>query len=235
MPERKPHILIKGFAGLEDFSSRRRSRNPVIPLQDRYQHGQSISRQYASIIQSYDARRDQSPTPITKDVGVYVEIVGMPDCELPLDSLDTSDFKLRSCRKVDDHEVAVVFVPESRRRAFQSKLKQYLDPNKDGKSGPRNHNLVDSIAEIKLADLQSFWTDASSLFPQDEDQVVWWELWMKKQPNEKKPLHVPKQLAERINAQIGNTYITFFDSLVVLIKASSRQLSHAPELIANLE
>lgn len=160
----------------------------------------------------------------------------MPDCELPLDSLDTSkDFKLRSCRKVDDYEVAVVFVPESRRGVFQSKLDQYLDPDKDGKGGPRNHNLVDSIAEIKLADLQSFWTDVRGLFPQDEDQVVWWELWLKKQPNAEDPLHIPHQFAERINAQLGNTSITFFDSLVVLIRASSRQLSRAPEFIANLE
>jgi len=216
MPERKPHILIEGFADREDFSSRRRGRNPVIPLQDRHQHGQSISGQYAGVMQSYDARRAQAPPPITEDVGIYVEIVGMPDCELPLDSLDTSkDFKLRSCRKVDDHEVAVVFVPESRRGVFQSKLDQYLDPDKDGKGGPRNHNLVDSIAEIKLADLQSFWTDVRGLFPQDEDQVVWWELWLKKQPNAEDPLHIPHQLAERINAQLGNTSITFFDSLVV--------------------
>ena len=236
MPERKPHILIEGFADREDFSSRRRGRNPVIPLQDRHQHGQSISGQYASVIRSYDARRAQAPPPITEDVGIYVEIVGMPDCELPLDSLDTSrDFKLRSCRKVDDHEVAVIFVPDSRRGIFQGKLEQYLDPDKDGKGGPRNHNLVDSIAEIKLADLQSFWTDASGLFPQDEDQVVWWELWLKKQPGVEEPLHILLQLAERIGAQLGNTSLTFFDSTVVLIRTSARQLSPAPELIANLE
>jgi hypothetical protein len=96
-------------------------------------------------MQSYDARRAQAAPPITEDIGIYVEIVGMPDCELPLDSLDTSrDFKLRSCRMVDDYEVTVVFVPESRRGVFQSKLEQYLDPDKDGKGGPRNHNLVDS-------------------------------------------------------------------------------------------
>ena len=236
MPERKPHILIEGFARREDFSSRRRGRNPVIPQQDRDQHGQSIFGQYTGVMQSYNAQRAQAEPPITEDVGIYVEIVGMPGCELPLDSLDTSrDFKLRSCHKVDDHEVAVVFVPESRRSVFQRKLEQYLDPDKDGKGGPRNHNLVDSIAEIKLADLQSFWTDARREFPQDEDQVVWWELWLKKQPNAEDPLQIPNQLANRIDAQLGNTSITFFDSVVVLIRASSRQLSHAPELIANLE
>lgn len=236
MPERKPHILIEGFADREDFSSRRRGRNPVIPLQDRHQHGLTLSQQYVGVIQSYEAHRAQALPSITEDVGIYVEIVGMPGCELPLESLDTSrDFKLRSCQTVDDHEVAIVFVPESRRGVFQSKLEQYLDPKKDGKGGPKNHSLIDSIAKIKLADLRSFWTDASGLFPQDEDQVVWWELWLKRRPDAEDTLHIPHQLAERINAQLGNTSITFFDSMVVLIRASSRQLSHAPELIANLE
>ncbi len=213
-----------------------RGRSRGIPPQNRHQHGQSISEQYAGVMNSYDALRAQAVPPITEDIGIYVEITGMPDCELPLDSLDTvKGFKLRSCREVDDHEVAIVFVPESQRDVFQKKLEQYLNPDKDGKRAPRNHNLVNSIAEMKLADLQSFWTDASNLFPQDENQVVWWELWLKKQPNTKDPLHIPKQLAERIDARLGNTFITFFNSVVVLIKASSRQLSRAPELIAGLE
>lgn len=236
MPERKPHILIDGFSAREDFSSRRRGRNPDIPLQSREQHGQFLSGQYASVIQRYDERRVPSAQSITDEIGIYLEVIGMPGCELPLDSLDTSrDFKLCSCQKVDDYEVALIFIPESRRGAFQSKLDQYLDPTKDGKKGPRNHSLVDSIAELKIANLKSFWTDDQAYFPQDENQHVWWEMWLKIPSNTESALDIPNQLAKRINAQLGNTSITFFNSLVVLIKASPRQLSAAPELIANLQ
>jgi hypothetical protein len=173
--------------------------------------------------------------PITEDVGIYVEIIGAPDCEIPLDRLDTSrDFKLRACRKMHDHEVAIVFIPESRRDVFLRKLEQYLDLGKDGKEGPKNHSLIDSIAEIKIADLRAFWTDDPMFFPENSHQLVWWELWLKKRPKDEDPLQIAQHLAERIGAKLGNTSLSFFDSVVVLIKASAHQLERTPELIANL-
>jgi hypothetical protein len=237
MPERKRHILVHGFSNHEDFRSRRSGRNPFIPPQDRTTHGSLLSRQYSQVLGQFQEQRAQiTEEPITEDVGIYVEIVGAPGCELPLDSLDTSrDFKLRLCRKDGNHEIALVFIPESRRDVFQRKLNQYLDPSKDSTSGPRNHNLIDGISEIRLADLRSFWTDHSALFPADSQQTVWWELWLKKRSSEEDSLEIANQLANRINAQLGNTSLSFFDSVVVLIKASAYQLERVPELIANLE
>lgn len=236
MAERKPHILLDGFAHLEDFQSRNSGRNPEIPLQDRYAHGQNLYQQYTGLVTQHQERREQAPEPITEDTGVYVEIIGATGCELPQDSLDTSrDFKLRSCRKSGVREIAVVFIPESRRDTFLNKLQQYLDPEKDGKKAPRNHNLVDSISEIKLADLRSFWTDAEDHYPHDSQQEVWWELWLKKRQEDENPIDIASQLAERIGAQLGNTSLSFHDSVVVLIKASAQQLESAPELISNLE
>lgn len=236
MTERKPHILLGGFANHEDFRSRRTGRNPIIPPQDRNSHGQFLAQQYSRLLSRFQDQRDELPEPVTADIGIYVEIIGAPGCDLPLDSLDTSrDFKLRSCRKVDGCEVAIVFIPESRRDVFQRKIEQYLDPGKDGKGGPRNHSLIDSIAEIKLADLKSFWTDDESLYPTNSQQQVWWELWLKKRPHDDDPIQVAHLLAERIGAELGNTSLSFFDSVVVLIKASAHQLERAPELIANLE
>jgi len=237
MPKRKRHILIDGFVLNEDFRSKRTGRNPIIPLQDRLAHGQHLSLRYAELVNQFEIHRTQIQNFITEDIGIYVEIMGAPGCELPLESLDTSrDFKLRSCRKVDDHEVALIYIPESKRDVFQKKLKQYLDPEKDTKKGnPRNHNLIDSIAEIKLADLRSFWTDDPEYFPADFDQAVWWELWLKKRSADENPLDIAQQLAARIDGRLGNTSLSFFDSVVVLVRATARQLERAPELIACLD
>jgi len=236
MPKRKRHVLVRGFSNHEEFRSRRKRFNSVIPPQDRLAHGQRLSQQYSAILEQFHARRAQMDIPITEDIGIYVEIVGAPNCELPLDSLDTTrDFKLRSCRKAGDHEIALVFIPEARRNNFLRKVEQYLDPTKDGAKGPWNHNLIDSIAEIKLADLRSFWTDDPALFPENPHQLVWWELWLKRRPTDQNALQIAHSLVERIGAKLGNTSISFFDSVVVLIKASAHQLERAPELIANLE
>lgn len=234
MPDQKRHLLIEGFLSNEDFRSRRTGRNPAIPLQDRIPHGQQLSARYADLMQQYDGKRQNAEPPITEDVGIFVEIVGVPGIKLPLDSLDTRDFRLHACRKVGDREVALVFIPETRRETFQRKVTQYLDPNKDGKGGPRNHNLIDSIAEMRLADLRAFWTDDPSLFPQDSTQQIWWELWLKRR-NGEDPQVIAAQLSERIGGRLGNTSLSFFDSMVFLIRASSQQLERAPELISSLE
>lgn len=236
MSERKRHILIDGFVTNEEFRSRRTGRNPIIPPQDRVTQGQRLSTSYADLVMQFEVQRAQIENTITEDVGIYVEVVGATGCELPLASLDTSrDFKLRSCRKDDDHEIALIFIPESRRDVFQRKLEQYLNPEKDGKGGPRNHNLIDSIAEVRLANLRSFWTDDPEFFPQNPDQAAWWELWLKKRSTDENPFDIAHKLAERIGGRIGNTSLSFFDSAVVLIKATVHQLERAPELIACLE
>lgn len=235
MPERKRHILVDGFVTNEKFRSRRIGRNPIIHPRDRLAHGQYLLSRYSDLVGKFEAQRTQLQNSITEDFGIYVEIVSAPGGELPLNSLDTNrDFKLRSCRKVDDREVALIFIPESRRNIFQRKLDQYLDPKRDGKGGPRNHILINSIAEIKLADLRSFWTDDPANFPGDPEQDVWWELWLKKPDSDENPLEIAKQLAERIGGRLGNTSLSFFDSLVVLLRATERQLERAPELVASL-
>ena len=234
MAEQKPHILLDGFGNNEDFQSRHPGRNPEVPPKNRDTHGSALSQQYAEVLAWFQARRMEAPEPITDDTGIYVEIVSFPDSELPLDKLDNRDFKLRSCRNVGDREVATVFIPELRRLAFQKKVARYL--TKNGKGGrPANQALVDSISEIKLANLQSFWTDDPERFPKSAQQPVWWELWLKRRPNDPYTGEIAQQLAQRLNANLGNTSLSFFDSFVILIKASADQLQSAPELIANLE
>lgn len=235
MADRKPHLLVNGVGSREDFQSRSRGRSPEVALQDRHQHGTALAQQYANVLVRHEARQAEPLVPVTDETGIYVEIVGFSGIELPLDRLDNKDFHLRSCTKIDDQETAVVFIPESRRNAFLAKVSRYLDKNSPKSGLPLNQPLIDSIAEIKLADLRSFWTDAQELFPEAADQPVWWELWLKKRATDLSASEVAAQLAERLNAELSNTSLSFFDSFVILIKASVDQLESAPELIANLE
>jgi hypothetical protein len=231
----KRHILVEGFSSLEDFRSRRTGRNPEIPGRDRLAQGRRLLSNYRNVLSEYDNRLEGLNEPrITNDAGIFIELVGFPGIKLPLDSLDTRDFKLRVCRKDNGAELAVVFVPEARRQAFVRKVEQYLNPEKDGKEHPRNHNLIDSISELRIADFRSFWTDDPNLFPNDPAQQVWWELWLKNTADEN-PLNIARALAERIGGRLGNVSLTFFNSVVCLIKASVQQLESAPELVSSLE
>lgn len=234
MADQKPHLLLSGIGRNEDFQSRNQVRGAGVPRRDRNAHGIALRQQYSDALARHQARQSKTLAPITDETGIYVEIVGFADVELPLDKLDNRAFKLRSCRKVDGREVATVFIPDPQRDAFQKKVHEYL--NKDRAKGkPANQALIDSIAEVKLADLRSFWTDDLALFPKVTDQPVWWELWLKKRATDLPAKEVADQLAERLNAELSNTSLSFFDSFVILIKASVEQLESAPELIANLE
>lgn len=74
---------------------------------------------YQNLINAYEQKRKQQINPITDDSGIYVEIVGVDGCKLPLDSLDNRDFKLCSCQMRGDREFALIFIPEDKRRAKQ--------------------------------------------------------------------------------------------------------------------
>lgn len=198
-------------------------------------HGSHLMASYSRLLQLHDEKRQPQSVRISAETGIFVEVVGFPDCELPLDRLDNSDFRLHACHTLPDgREAATIFIPEEHRHALYRKLQQYLDKAKDTKSGPRNHPLIDSIADIRLAELRAFWTDAPELFPPNPEQAIWWELWLKQLPGEK-PQETARQLAERIGGTLGNTSLTFFGTMVFLIKASAKQLEQAPELIASLE
>jgi hypothetical protein len=240
MPGDRKHLNAGRFFTEEQFKSKRLGRNPGVPTNDRNTHGANLDGQYQAVLNQYtqiEANREQ---PITEDVGIYVEVVSAENCKLPLDSLDNRDFKLCAHKITENREIATVFIPELRRAAFHKKVRQYLDPEKDGKPNkagevfPKNHNLLDSISEIRLANLKSFWTDPDEFYPTDPDTAVWWELWLKDSANHD-AVNIANLLSERLNAELGNTSLTFFNSAVFLIRCSANDLEKAPELIANLE
>jgi len=204
MAENRRHITLQGFSSNENFAPKGSGRSPDVPVRNREQHGQRLTDQFDSVLQSYLEKREQIEHTITDDMGIYVEITGIPDIPLPLDSLDTRDFKLYSCTTTeDDREVALVFIPEVRRFAFQKKINEYLNPEKgSAKELPRNHRLLDSIDSIRLASLRSFWTDNPDSFPDNDQQTIWWELWLKKRDNED-PKEIAQALAECIAARLG--------------------------------
>lgn len=237
MPTPKKHLRVDNFSSTENYASRRKGRSDESPLQsDRYGHGNRLKAQYADAIALYAQKRAQVES-ITDEAGLYLELIGIPECRLPLESLDSAKgYRLQSLHLDSEHrEVAVIFIPDSQRASLANKLAAYLNPEKDNANSqkPRNQRLVDSILHIRLANIESFWTDRPSEFPQDPSAQCWWEVWLNKRPNIA-PMEVAKQFAQRVNATLGNCSVTFYNSVVILLKASRLQLEMATELISCL-
>jgi len=234
MRKNQKHLRIDLFSQRDVFLSKRTARNVGIPRQDRRTHGEYIASEYAKALDEHDLREAPSVPSISPEEGVYIELTGYAGVPLPLASLDsTSSYKLKSVHVVSDSEVAVIFIPNSKRHTFAAKVQQYLNPNKDGVNGPRNHDLVDSIQGIRLADIKSFWTDASAKFPQDPDSLMWFELWLT--DSNGSGLRDAQLFAERLELQIRPTVLRFHKIVVILVRASINQLELSVELMSCLE
>lgn len=238
MTEPKRHIILgnlENYAENKDFSSKNSWSKNDIPAQDRIEHGNRLLSEYNRILERF-RYISTIENPISRELGIYVKIEGVEGKKLPIDRMDISDFKLR-CLIEGEKEVAVIFIPESKRNTFKDKIEEYLDPRKDGKKGPRNRGFIDSISNISFADIKSFWTDDAALFPEDNNLPYWWELWLrnKNEDEDEEPKAMAQRLSERIGGKLGNTSLSFFGSTVVLIEASVIQLEQATELISCLE
>jgi hypothetical protein len=152
MTERKQHIKLDGFYSSENYKSKSNPRTPPVPLRNRQIQGSVLGGAYSQILEQYQARSAVRPTPITEELGIYIEFEGFEDIPLPFDNIDNTDFRLCKLTKEGSIEKALVFIPEGRRNTFQRKVTEYLDDEKLKFNrtlddyAPRNHNLIDSIS-----------------------------------------------------------------------------------------
>lgn len=78
-----------------------------------------------------------------------------------------------------EETIATVFVPERSSEHFAHRIEQFRDET-TAKGRPRHEALVAAINAIHFATPRSVFTDAGSTFPTDDQQDLWWELWIRK-------------------------------------------------------
>lgn len=121
---------------------------------------------------------------------------------------------------------ATVYVPRGQLGYFERKVEQYL--NEDSKSGrPKNEALVASIEDIRLATLQSLWTDAMDLPP--SGQPIWWEVWLRK--NDTETLGRFRHDAEQLGIRLADDTLTFPERRVMLVCGTYEQMTRSIELL----
>lgn len=121
-----------------------------IPYRQRFEHGNLIKNSYEQIIND---KKMKNKSIIN---GIYLEFNGEPDYDIVTKSLEdaTHDIKLmniqnKKSKDNKDYTTATLFVPNGAEKIFLNKVEQYLDSEKDTKSGnPKNMNLI--ICNISL-------------------------------------------------------------------------------------
>jgi hypothetical protein len=229
-----PHILLKDTAQTEPYTPiPSRGKTFKLPPRDRKEHGQKLLRQFERLRHESDQLiKEQKAYGIDAGNGIYVQFESDLEFDLKFESLEVirSGIELLAVQTVGDKTLATVFVPEGKLDILTKKVTDYLE--KDTSKGlPRNRELVESIGEIQRAALEALWTDDKALFPEAEDQEIWWEVWLRSDDDADGTVQFFKEHAEHIGITVSGEMINFPDRTVVAAHGTKAQMSRSVKLL----
>jgi hypothetical protein len=237
-PRDRPHILVRRPAVAEPYTSYDTGRgSPRPPSPIREEHARRLTEEANRVALEAQARRSATAAELgasTVTEGTLVTFESWPGFELELKSLDplrkgTPELLAVHERGTGDDRVeyATVYVPGGNLGYFLGKLDEYATQD-TAKGNPKNANLVERIAALRLATIRELWTDDSGAFP-DPHAVTWWEVWLRRSDgNEVERL---EQFATRVDVTVGARRLIFDNRVIVLVRASATQLASALDVI----
>lgn len=233
MPNKYSHIFLNDRQASKGFTTPRGGREPEGPQKERAIHSVRLKEQWDAIWATAKAR-DDSRSAVSKATknGVYIEFEGEPGYQLITKSLEsrTSGIRLLHIYQVpvesgSDNMVtrATVFIPSGKQSTFLKKLNDYADKEKKTITGnPKHEALMQSIHSLKIAMLESFWSDTPDLMPNGTDSV-WCEIWLSS--TEESIEERFRDMAKEIGIELQERILRFPERSVLLGKASKNQLS----------
>lgn len=223
--EQYRHIFLPGPTRTADFTSPRRGGGESdIPERERADHSAYLISRFEEAWRNAEQQRAVSH--VTRR-GVYVDFCGEPGYDLALKSLDAigSGVRLLNTRVTGEGDaeqtLATVYIPNAKRNHFLRKFSKYAE-EVDGRSGkPKNRLLVDSIADIQLSVLTSFWQDNRSLLP--GDQPEWVEVWLSS--DDEATIESFRHLLVEMQLESKEGELRFPERVVLLVSANRNQLA----------
>lgn len=220
MPERNlPHIFLSDLAESSDYKSPKGGGKELkLPKRNHSRHSARILKQFNKVWETATIASKQrlAVSLQTKD-GFYVEFRGKTGYELVTRSLEylRSDMRLLNVRErmVNGEKTifATVYIPFGKVNLLLKKINDYAADEK------KNAPLIKSIESIKLAIIDSFWTDDHSLIP--GRKKVWCEVWLRtKNEESEKAEQEFKALCMELNIEFQGGILRFPERSVLLVK-----------------
>lgn len=231
-PRNRRHIFVPTPPNTDPFKGHRRPPQPKVPrAQDRVGHAEALRGALDVAQREGETRRTAHAIRVTGAApGIYIEFDSIPRFELKLDSLDVnrsgiapSAVRIATAEDGSSIQRATVFVPEGRLAHFLGRLEQYA--TEESKKGePRNRDLVDRIADVRLATSRALWFDPPQAYPA-EGAEIWWEVWLRRTDGHELDRFL--EFARQTGVRVGSRRIAFHNRIVCLALATVQQLSVA--------
>lgn len=165
------HIFIQNGADPRQFRSPKQvAKGPRIPHRDRNLHGQYLKNKFDDIWQRVQQISTQRmAVSLQTREGTYLEFSSRAGYDLISKSLEDIRkgvrlLNVRTSGEGDNQQnLATVYIPKGKEQFFLSKIEAYRTAETQ-KGEPKNKKLVDSIEDVKLAMLESLWTDLRAGF-----------------------------------------------------------------------
>ena len=230
------HIFLLETQGTEGFTTPRGGGpQKDIPERNRQSHSTKLQNQWATIwTRAIEQQESRTAVSMPARDGVYVEFEGAPGYDLVTKSLEDRGAGIRllnvyTVRAESDptQEItrATVFIPSGKQENFLKKIRKYAEENtKKGK--PKNADLVQSVEDIRLAVLESFWRDELRLLPQ-RTMAVWCEIWLHGTDDDVEQRF--RDAAATLNMYVQARSLRFPERTVLLGRATRDQLANLIE------
>ena len=245
---RLPHIRLPGFGERENFISPSGGGGEMaLPHRDRVRHAVKLRRDIAAAVEAAEAQlQERDPAVAAGTEGFYLEFEIPAAQSAVVDKLENNQgrnpIELLAVRPaLEDPQgrvIATVYVPRRRKDFYEGKVDKYEtedqisyergrdrqilmdeDGNRIEKSRrPKNEMLVASLDAVRLASLESLYTDRADLPAAGQD--VWWEVWLRKDARDSF-LHAAVQLEIAVREHT----VRFAEREVLLVRATRELLA----------
>ena len=198
------------------------------PSRNRGRHADKLHSDLGIVLEALEQQRNSSESEIgiVGEPGFYLDVeFRASEKEKVLQSIEN----LRGKAKIElmsvsvspnsnEHLEATLFVPDSKKNDFKKKITAY--ENEETKKGrPKHETLVSRIEAFSLSSITSLFTDEKSLFPQDQSEAVWWEVWLRGDRKENFD-----EITQWLDIRVQSHSVKFVEREVVLTLANVLQL-----------
>lgn len=243
--DQRRHLFIEGRARSQQFINPQQGGGQPFRTPDRHRptHAERLTRQIDAVRQrGQGLEEERRAAGLSTDFGLIIEFASEPGFALKTDSLERrrSGIQLLNLRKKEvpsdastqvELELATVRVPFGKLDLLQRLVDAYK--TEDTSNGlPRHQPLVASIADIREAALEAFWTDKLPMPGRGVE--AWWEAWLHAGTGaDERPIVRRRfeEAAQGAGVFVEREEITLPENTVLLIRARREQLAGSLDLL----
>jgi hypothetical protein len=237
-PRDRPHLHLRSNGETEPYRRPAQAMvPPPLPARDRAQHAAALQAAIGTAVTAARQQLAQRDAAIAVGTpGFYLEVQLPAGERSGIDQLANRNQKIEVVAVREPTEpgtplFASVFVPARAENYYRDKVEAYR--SRDTPTGrPKNEPMVTRIDTVRLGTVRSLFTDEDWLFPQEPNELVWWEVWLREGHRE-----VFERISKALNIELKPHAISFPEREVVIassdIATLSRLIAHS-DVVAEL-